>query len=1483
MRAGFGRIFAVVLLMTVACWSGATHAQGILTIQQTATPDPVAPGQPVQYVITVSNTGNATLSSVAVQAVVPNYTTTAVAYAAGYYSTTCTSAVLCEPGQNIIWQLGSLPAGVTRTVSYSSTVVAISPPPDGTSFAALATATSGTTSATASTSAVIQSTPQPTLALAEAPNQPVAGGTLTYVLNYGNSTAGTINATLRFSVPAGTSFASASNGGTNSSGTVSWSLGALAAGASGQQQVTVNVSGSAGSGTPIAASASLVDSGTSQSYARATRVSSVTPAAIAPLTISMSASNDTVEPGATVTYTITVTNRGATNSAASTVYAFVPSYTSTALGNAPSYYSYTCSSANYCLQGQYIYWALGALNPGESQSVQYSVVVEPSTPPPDGTVIAAQALLLSGSAGASVTQDVTIDSSPTLELGITDNPSLATAGGTLTYVLSYGNVSDSAVNATLQLPLPAGTSFVSASNGGAVSGNVVTWNLGALAAGSSGQQLVSLQVAPGTASGTMIYAAANLLATGTLQSYARATRATTVTTPAVSPLALTISATPDTVRPGQTITYTITAANRSLTASASSIIVAVIPQGTTSALADAPSYYSYTCDSATSCQPGEYIYWSLGSIAPGASTSVQYSVVVDASTPPPDGSIITQQVALSTSGLVGGAAASSNVAVNSHPTLQLALADSQNVAAPGVGLTYVLTYGNTAATSSPATTLQFALPPGTTFGSASNGGSLSGSTVSWSLPSLPSGASGQQQVTLGVPSSASTGVFINAVANLLDATTGQSYGRATRVSNVGAAATTPVLLSMSATPDAVTPGATITYTITANNIGANNTSALTLIAVIPPNTTATLDDAPGYYSYSCSSGVACQPGQFIYWSLPALAPGSTTTVHYSVIVNSAAPPVDGTVITAQATIALAGGSGASAIRSVIVQSQPVLQLGLSDSPGLAVAGGALRYRFTYGNSSPNGVSASLQLPLPTGTSFVSASNGGSLAGNTVTWNLGTLPAGSNGQQEVLLQVDPAAASGTPIVAAPNLLDTSTLRSYARATRTSTVTTAAQSPIQMAVAASPDPIVPGLPVTYTLTTTNTGATAVNNVTVYAIVPQNTTSSLGDAHGYYSYSCTSSSSCLPGEFIYWSIGTLPGGGSASVQYAATVDPSSPPRNGTVVHQLAYVTSAANEAAVVQDTAVSSTPTMAVAISDSPNLVGPGSNLTYTLTYGNRSTSAQSPTLQFVIPSGTNLVSATGTPTTSGNLLIWNLGSVIAGGVGQQQVTVGIPSGATGGTPVTTEATLYKTGTQQSLARATDVATINSPQAGAEILVSVAPSPTNAGPGQTITYTITATNVGSLTSSAFSVTGVIPPYTTGSLSGAPSYYSSTCSNASTCLPGQTITWSLAALAAGASTSVHYAVVVNASPQPPAGTVIDAVVSSSIASAISSSTNGIATISGVPIGGGGGGGGGSPATVDAPLPEWALVLMGILLVMSVTYRQRIVASRSGTGRKLP
>jgi len=89
-------------------------------------------------------------------------------------------------------------------------------------------------------------------------------------------------------------------------------------------------------------------------------------------------------------------------------------------------------------------------------------------------------------------------------------PAQARAGGTVSYTLTFGNPGSTAVAANLSFPLPVGTTFVSASNGGTSSAGTVTWSLGTVAAGTAGRRTVVVQVATTAVAGSQLAADAAL-------------------------------------------------------------------------------------------------------------------------------------------------------------------------------------------------------------------------------------------------------------------------------------------------------------------------------------------------------------------------------------------------------------------------------------------------------------------------------------------------------------------------------------------------------------------------------------------------------------------------------------------------------------------------------------------------------------------------------------------------------------------------------------------------------------------------------------------------------------------------------------------------------------------------------------------------------------------------------------------------------------
>ena len=95
---------------------------------------------------------------------------------------------------------------------------------------------------------------------------------------------------------------------------------------------------------------------------------------------------------------------------------------------------------------------------------------------------------------------------PGLAPGLTltkSGPPSALPGTNITYTITYGNTGGaSAANVIIKDPVPAGTTFVSATNGGTNVAGVVTWNIGTLPPGTTGQT-VSFTVNVTATSGTI--------------------------------------------------------------------------------------------------------------------------------------------------------------------------------------------------------------------------------------------------------------------------------------------------------------------------------------------------------------------------------------------------------------------------------------------------------------------------------------------------------------------------------------------------------------------------------------------------------------------------------------------------------------------------------------------------------------------------------------------------------------------------------------------------------------------------------------------------------------------------------------------------------------------------------------------------------------------------------------------------------------------
>ena len=406
---------------------------------------------------------------------------------------------------------------------------------------------------------------QPEIGVAAGAPATTSVPTVTFTLSYTNSgVGGALAATLTDTLPAGTTFVSATGGGTNAAGVVTWNLGDLAAGAVGTVTVTVTLN-SFGTYKNDASMAYTVGLNTKTVTSNIT--STVYSGAEPQLTLTATAPASTTQPG--VTFGISYDNTG--TGAAQNV---------TISDTLPPGATFVSASNGGVLVGNTVTWTVGSVAAGGNGQVTVNVSLGAF-----GTYDNSATGTYSDFTGtvypvsSNATQTIYADDEPLLTL--TASAPTITAQPTVTLSIAY--VNDGAAGAqvvTITDTLPAGATFVSATNGGTLAAGVVTWNLGTVAAGGGGT--VSIVVTLG-AYGTYLNQAKATYTDGTNPFTATSNTTTTVYGPNQAAITLTAAAPASVATPS--VTYTLNWSNTGNATASAFVITDALPAGATAVVA----------------------------------------------------------------------------------------------------------------------------------------------------------------------------------------------------------------------------------------------------------------------------------------------------------------------------------------------------------------------------------------------------------------------------------------------------------------------------------------------------------------------------------------------------------------------------------------------------------------------------------------------------------------------------------------------------------------------------------------------------------------------------------------------------------------------------------------------------------------------------------------------------------------------------------
>jgi uncharacterized repeat protein (TIGR01451 family) len=1013
---------------------------------------------------------------------------------------------------------------------------------------------------------------------------------------------------------------------------------------------------------------------------------------------------------------------------------------------------------------------------------------------------------VSGGGEANLANDTATDVASvgsTADMAVTDagSPNPVTAGSNITYtVVATNNGPSAADNATLVVPIPANTTFVSATTPAGWScltpnpnntGNVVCTNAGMVGLTSASFTIV-VKVNNGVANGTVITGTASVSSSVIDPTLANNTATVTTIVGTTGPnLSVTNVASPNPVQAGNNITYTQVVTNTGSSAITNGTFFEATPANTTFVSITPPAGWNCASFPASPC--------TNPSVAAGVSGTFTAVYKVTAGTAA--GTLITDTATVNATNQSFGAnsaTATDVVAAATQADLALSTAATPNPVYAGNGITYSQTVTNNGPAAATGVTFTEATPTNTTFQSVlapagwtcttpAVGGT--GTITCNDSASLASGTAADIVVVLNVPSTVAIGTSITANSSV-SATTSDPNGL-----NNGTVVVTSVNVACdlsvtnSGSPSPVTAGSNITYTQTVTNLGPSNCSTATLTEATPANTTfvsvAAVTTGGGTWTCPNTGPVSC--------TNPSVPPGSTGTI--TAIYKVTAGTTAGTIITDTVTAATTSHDTSSTNNSATVNiavasgAQADLSVTNSGSPNPVTAGNNITYTQSVTNAGPANANAPVFTEtLPAGTSSVSLTGPAGwtcVLGTLTCTDTAAMGFGTTANFTFVVKVTSTVAQGTILAQTDSVTSTTTDPNGGNNSATVNIAVADAADLSITNTPAPVPVLANANITYTQVVTNNGPSTATSVTLTETAPANTTGvSLTGPAGW---TCTLAT-------LTCTDASLAPAAPATITYVVKVTAGT--AAGTAINETASVTSAitdpnsANNSATAADVVALATQADLVATnSAAPTSVAAGSNVTYTQTVKNLGPAAATvATFTQVTPPNTNFVSIT--PPAG-----WTCGTVPpVGGTGTITCTDGanlavnatasftlvlqVNSGTPSGTNITDTVTANASNIVPSLTTNSASATVvvaNANSADMAIVKTATPNPVTEG--TPLTYSLAVTNNGPASATNVTVTDTLPSTVT--------YLSSTSTQGSCSEAGGTVTCLLGTMAnAGTAT---------------------------------------------------------------------------------------------------
>lgn len=555
------------------------------------------------------------------------------------------------------------------------------------------------------------------------------------------------------------------------------------------------------------------------------------------------------------------------------------------------------------------------------------------------------------------------------------------------------------------------------------------------------------------------------------------------------------------------------------------------------------------------------------------------------------------------------------------------------------------------------------------------------------------------------------------------------------------------------------PGTSTTYTITASNAGPDPVTGATVADTFPAACVS-----PTWTCVGAGGGTCAASGSGnINDATVNLPSGGSVTYTATCPISPATIGILSNTATVSSSVSDPNPANNSATDSDNLTPQANLGITKTDGVATVTAGASTTYTITASNAGPSAAPGSTVADTfpascvsPTWTCAGAGGGTCTAAGSGNINDTANLPAGGSVTYTATCPVN-GAASGTlvntaTVAAAGGVTDPTPGNNSA--TDTDNILSA-QADLSITKTDGVTTAVPGASVTYTITASNAGPGAATGATVNDTFPASCSSVAWTCAGAGGGTCTANGSGNIADTV-----NLPVAGSATYTAVCTIPAAA---SGTLANTATVATPAgvtdpnsANNSATDTDTLVGQTD-LSITLTDAPDPVSAGANLTYTATVTNAGPSdASGVTITLPLPAGTSLVSGSvaGGGSCVGSPVVCTVtGNMTPASSRVATIVLAVAPAVVNGTVLAATATAAAATTDPNNAN-NSATTTTAVIASADLLLGLTSSATQAVVNVPVTFTATSLNQGPSDAQDVSITLTLTPdfrYTSHTATGA------------------------------------------------------------------------------------------------------------------------------------